>query len=51
MSSATSTAIRDGPRLPGPSVRIGGVVMGKYLVAWLLGVPAVVVVVAYLFFN
>jgi hypothetical protein len=29
----------------------GGIVMGKYVVAWVLGVPAVVVVVAYLFFR
>ena len=25
--------------------------MGKYLIAWLLGVPAVVLVVVYLLFN
>ena len=25
--------------------------MGKYFIAWLLGVPAVVLVVAYLFFH
>jgi len=25
--------------------------MGKYLVAWILGVPAVVLVVAYMLFN
>jgi len=25
--------------------------MGKYLIGWLLGVPAVVLVLAYLFFN
>jgi len=26
-------------------------VMGKYLIAWILGVPAVVLVVAYMFFH
>lgn len=26
-------------------------VMGKYLVGWVLGIPAVVLVIAYLFFN
>jgi hypothetical protein len=26
-------------------------IMGKYLVAWLLGVPAFVVVIAYFFFR
>jgi hypothetical protein len=26
-------------------------IMGKYFIAWLLGVPAVVLVVAYLFFH
>jgi len=25
--------------------------MGKYLIAWILGVPAVVLVVAYMFFH
>jgi len=25
--------------------------MGKYLVAWILGVPAIVLVVAYMLFN
>jgi hypothetical protein len=28
-----------------------GVFMGKYVIAWLLGVPAVVLVVVYLLFN
>jgi bacteriorhodopsin len=27
------------------------IVMGKYLIAWILGVPAIVVVLAYLFFH
>jgi len=27
------------------------IIMGKYVVGWLLGVPAVVLVVAYLFFH
>ena len=27
------------------------IIMGKYLIGWLLGVPAVVLVLAYLFFN
>lgn len=25
--------------------------MGKYLIAWLLGVPAIVLVIVYFFFN
>jgi hypothetical protein len=25
--------------------------MGKYLIAWILGVPAIVLVVAYMLFN
>jgi hypothetical protein len=28
-----------------------GALMGKYFIAWLLGVPAVVVVLAYFFFR
>lgn len=27
------------------------IAMGKYLIAWILGVPAIVVVLAYLFFH
>lgn len=28
-----------------------GNIMGKYLIAWILGVPAVVLVIIYLLFN
>jgi hypothetical protein len=30
---------------------LGGTVMGKYFLAWILGVPAVVLVLIYLFFH
>lgn len=29
----------------------GSEIMGKYLIAWILGVPAVVLVLLYLIFN
>lgn len=43
---------------PGPRIYCGAIrfptkehIMGKYVLAWALGVPAVVVVVAYLLFH
>jgi hypothetical protein len=30
---------------------IGAAIMGKYLLAWVMGVPAVVLVVVYLIFH
>ncbi len=39
-----------GPGLLQPPVS-GDPIMGKYLIAWLLGVPAVVLVLLYMFFS
>jgi hypothetical protein len=33
------------------AARSGGIAMGKYLIAWLLGVPAFVLVLVYIFFR
>jgi hypothetical protein len=33
------------------SIRLEGTDMAKYLIAWILGVPAVVLVLIYLLFN
>jgi hypothetical protein len=34
-----------------PNFRTKGVAMGKYLIAWLLGVPGIVLLVVWLFFH
>jgi hypothetical protein len=34
-----------------PQASIHGEVVGKYVIAWLLGVPAVVLVLVYVLFN
>lgn len=34
-----------------PSMRLEGVDMGKYVLAWLLGVPATVLVLVYLILH
>jgi hypothetical protein len=42
------------PRHPEPAIFTtskGSVVMGKYFLAWILGVPAIVLVLIYLFFH
>lgn len=39
-----------GPAGPGP-IAEGVHDMGKYILGWLLGVPAIVLVIIYLFFN
>jgi hypothetical protein len=42
---------RAGAATSSPSTKKGALIMGKYILGWILGVPFIVLVVVYLLFN
>lgn len=50
--AASSGCIRAGAALGLPYLNLQPeIIMGKYVLGWILGVPAVVLVIAYFFFH